>query len=244
MEMVVTKSKKLLSIITVTKNNHDELKRTIESITGFLDYCSVELIVVNGGEKFRDQDNIFKNFNENDNIKILHGHDSGIYNAMNKGLRKSKGKYIWILNSGDEYAHEVQEQSVMSFLQKNYDILVFAHKNKVDGHSKLPRKLSKLNLAIYLTGIFNHQSIIFERNSMKYFIEKYTLRAEYESYYQMLSKTTDIFYINRALSIFYLGGLGQSNKKQSVWEYINIMWSNKNFYLLLSIPILLFIVIK
>ena len=111
MEMVVTKSKKLLSIITVTKNNHDELKRTIESITGFLDYCSVELIVVNGGEKFRDQDNIFKNFNENDNIKILHGHDSGIYNAMNKGLRKSKGKYIWILNSGDEYAHEVQDSN-------------------------------------------------------------------------------------------------------------------------------------
>lgn len=234
------KPEKLLSIITITKNNHDDLKKTVESISGFLKFCYIELIIVNGGEVLRDQAKILVIYNENNNIQILNGIDTGIYNAMNKGLKEAKGKYIWMLNSGDNFAHEVQEQHIIKLLQNNHDLLIFAHQNKFGGKTKRPRKLSKLNLAIYLTGVFNHQSIIFERNSMSYFSEKYKFRSEYESYYQMLSRISNILYINKALSIFHLGGFGQSNKKQAVLEYIKIMILNKNLYLLLSIPILLF----
>jgi hypothetical protein len=79
---------------------------------------------------------------------------------------------------------------------------------------------------------------------MSYFLEKYRFRAEYESYYQMLNGAPKILYINTALSIFHLGGFGQSNKKQTILEYIKILVSNKNLYLLLSIPILSLIAIK
>lgn len=240
----MNKPEKLLSIITITKNNHEDLKKTIESIVGFLKFFSVELIIVNGEKSLKAQIEILDLYNKNKNIKILNGTDTGIYNAMNNGLKEATGKYIWLLNSGDHYAHEIKEQNIIKLLQNKHDLIIFAHRNKVGGKTKPPRKLSKLNLAIFLTGIFNHQSIIFERNLMSFFLEKYKLRAEYESYYQMLAKTPDILYINKALSIFPLGGFGQSNKRQTILDYINIMFTNKNLYFLLSIPGLLLIAIK
>jgi glycosyltransferase involved in cell wall biosynthesis len=87
-----------LSIITVNLNNKNGLLKTIESVVSQT-YRNFEYLVIDGGSSDGSLQII-----ENFSVKIdywISEPDKGIYSAMNKGILKSKGKYLLFLNSGD-----------------------------------------------------------------------------------------------------------------------------------------------
>jgi len=90
--------KPLISIITVNLNDVKGLKRTIASVfeQTFMEF---EYIVIDGGSTDGS-----KEFIESHSNKIdywVSEKDSGIYNAMNKGIKMASGEYLLFLNSGD-----------------------------------------------------------------------------------------------------------------------------------------------
>ena len=91
-------NKKRLSIITINYNNRDGLKKTIESVINqtFQDY---EYIIIDGGSTDGSID-VIKEFLDRITYWISEK-DSGIYNAMNKGVLVAHGEYVQFLNSGD-----------------------------------------------------------------------------------------------------------------------------------------------
>lgn len=98
--MTATKNYKL-SIITVNLNNFEGLKRTVESVIGQT-WKEYEYIIIDGGSTDGSAEYIAE-------IKhhIAYGAsepDKGIFYAMNKGIRKAKGEYLFFLNSGDCFA--------------------------------------------------------------------------------------------------------------------------------------------
>ena len=96
-----------LSIITVNFNNVEGLRKTAESIVSqtFQDF---EWIVIDGGSTDGSKELIEQ---YSDRIAYWCSEkDSGIYNAMNKGVRYAKGEYINFMNSGDCFA----DSSVLS----------------------------------------------------------------------------------------------------------------------------------
>ena len=87
-----------LSIITINYNNCDGLKRTIDSVVSqtFTDY---EWIVIDGGSNdgsFELIEKYQKHF-----TYWVSEPDSGIYQAMNKGIAHANGDWYIFLNSGD-----------------------------------------------------------------------------------------------------------------------------------------------
>jgi len=90
-----------LSIITINLNNAEGLQNTIKSVVSqtFDDY---EYIIVDGASSDSSIE-IFHLFNGSGkkDIKWISEPDSGVYQAMNKGIRMSKGEYLLFLNSGD-----------------------------------------------------------------------------------------------------------------------------------------------
>jgi glycosyltransferase involved in cell wall biosynthesis len=87
-----------LSIITINLNNDDGIKKTIESVIEQT-YKNFEFIVIDGGST-DDSINIIKQFSNQISFWVSE-RDSGIYNAMNKGIKIAKGEYCLFLNSGD-----------------------------------------------------------------------------------------------------------------------------------------------
>jgi glycosyltransferase involved in cell wall biosynthesis len=87
-----------LSIITINYNNLEGLKRTVESVVKQT-WKEFEYIVIDGGsadgsfEYLKEQKASFSYW-----VSEL---DSGIYNAMNKGIEVATGEYLLFLNSGD-----------------------------------------------------------------------------------------------------------------------------------------------
>jgi len=87
-----------LSIVTINIDNVKGLRKTIESVVSqtFTDY---EYIVIDGASTDGSVD-VIKQY-ENQITYWVSEPDTGIYNAMNKGILKASGEYLLFLNSGD-----------------------------------------------------------------------------------------------------------------------------------------------
>ena len=92
------KNKKLLTIITVVKNDVLNIEKTIKSIITQKNR-NIEYIIIDGNSKDGTINKIKKYKKSID--KISAKNDKGIYDAMNKGIKLAKGKYLGFCNSGD-----------------------------------------------------------------------------------------------------------------------------------------------
>ena len=86
-----------ISIITVCYNEPN-LKATCESVVAQTEQ-NFEWIVIDGGSDMKTQ-RIWQEYRHRIN-KFVSEKDSGIYNAMNKGIRLATGEYLLFLNAGD-----------------------------------------------------------------------------------------------------------------------------------------------
>ena len=102
------------SIITATKNNREGLLRTIDCVRNQT-YKNIEHIIVDGGsidgtvEAIKNEQLKIKNLSAlSSNYKLLSisESDSGIYDAINKGIKLASGDVIGVLHSDDLYADE------------------------------------------------------------------------------------------------------------------------------------------
>lgn len=111
-----------ISIITVTYNSSKTLKDTIESVLKQT-YKNYEHIIVDGLSKDNTMEIVKEYETKYDGkLKYISEKDSGLYDAMNKGIKMAIGDIIGILNSDDIYAHEnVLQEIVEKFKETNCD---------------------------------------------------------------------------------------------------------------------------
>lgn len=110
-----------LSIITINYNNLEGLQRTIESIENQT-WQEFEYIVIDGGST--DGSAAYIESQSNNIDYWVSEPDSGIYNAMNKGIAKATGEYLLFLNSGDHLFNEAVLRKSLSYLI-HYDLVCF-----------------------------------------------------------------------------------------------------------------------
>jgi glycosyltransferase len=109
-----------ISIITVTYNSASTLTDTLKSVQS-QDYPNIEHIIVDGNSQ-DDTIKIIKSFPHVS--KWISEKDSGLYDAMNKGVQLATGDIIGILNSDDIYAHNsVLSKVGEKFMSNNIDAL-------------------------------------------------------------------------------------------------------------------------
>lgn len=110
----------MISVITITYNNFEELQKTVNSIGT---ENNIESVIINGGNCERTIE-----FLSSYAGIIINEKDSGIADAFNKGLRNSSGSYVMFLNSGDELIDKNYLKRAADFLDEN-KIYSFVHSN-------------------------------------------------------------------------------------------------------------------
>lgn len=106
-----------LSIITINRNNASGLEKTIRSVASQTN-TSFEYIIVDGASTDGSVEVIKENEKEFAVLKWVSEPDTGIYNAMNKGLRMASGEYVQILNSADCLATDNIVERMLEELEK------------------------------------------------------------------------------------------------------------------------------
>lgn len=113
---------KLLSIIVPIYNVEKYLARCLSSIASIsLDKDLFEIILINDGSSDRSEAIAQEICLSNSNMIFYSQENRGLSSARNYGLSKSKGKYIWFVDS-DDYIETQNFDKIVNIMVENNDI--------------------------------------------------------------------------------------------------------------------------
>lgn len=218
----------VFSIITITYNASRWLEQTILSILS-QSYPNIEYIIIDGGSTDGTVD-IIKQYSSGLSYWISEP-DKGIYDAMNKGLQKATGNYVWFINAGDSLYTSDTVQRIVSLLQKKKVLpdIIYGETAIVDNNGlslgmrrlKAPDKLSWKSFRMGM--LVCHQSFITKRTLAPLFNLKYRYSADYDWCIQSMKQAKTLYNTRMTLSNFLDGGVSTTQREASLKERYDIM---------------------
>jgi glycosyltransferase involved in cell wall biosynthesis len=210
----------LISVVTVVRNNAEGIRATIESVVGQR-FAGVEYIVIDGASTDGTLE-IIREYADRITV-IISEKDTGIYNAMNKGIRLAKGEYINFMNSGDVFADLSVAEKVSPLLVEKNDI-VYGNVI-VKKHGEPLEKPAPDVLKIMHHIPFCHQSTFSKRTLMQQyeFDEKYKMSADLKFFKQCFLSGRHFAKANIPVCIFNLQGVSNHNRAAGLRENIAII---------------------
>lgn len=200
-----------LSVITVCYNDKAGLVQTLNSVRNQT-YKNFQYIVIDGGSTDGSAEMM------NDNMSFIsYGiseKDSGIYNAMNKGIKVAEGEYCLFLNAGDSlYACDTIEKTIP--LLGNADFIsgdtlcTFS-----DGRTKMWKAVNKVS--VYLMAIYSlsHQATFIRTSMLKErpYREDLKIVSDWEQmFYELVIKDRTYKRIDINVCRFAQGGVSSAN---------------------------------
>jgi glycosyltransferase involved in cell wall biosynthesis len=215
-----------ISVITVTYNAEKFIEKTIKSIINQT-YKNIEFIIVDGNSKDSTL-KIIDNYSNNID-KIISEKDSGIYDAMNKGIDLATGDFITFLNAGDDYINDTVLFDIFNNLEKDVTVVYGDHISILNGKEKYrnAKKFNTKNLFKFLTTTVCHQAIFVRRDIAPKYNLKYRLKGELNWYFDIL-KNSNIKYLHKKIPIVYYlrGGVGETKYILNLKEILKVLYSH------------------
>ncbi len=208
-----------ISIITATYNSEKTLKDTLESVLNQT-YQDYEHIIIDGKSKDNTM-KIVKEYEEkyNGKLKYISEKDTGLYDAMNKGIKMATGDVIGILNSDDKYANEKVLQIIADKFKKTncdgtYANLIFMDEETMTK----PKRIWKSPCGKLEDGWHPaHPTLYLKKevyNKIGLFNLKYRIVADYDFMIRMLKdKTIKLEYIDEYIVYMRVGGASTAGLK-------------------------------
>jgi glycosyltransferase involved in cell wall biosynthesis len=222
-----------LSIITVNLNNLGGLQSTLSSVWQQR-WQDFEIIVIDGGSTDGSVDYI-KEFEDKITYWVSEP-DAGIYDAMNKGIEKARGEYLYFLNSGDAlYSEDILNQIFSHSIIE--DILYGNTQYVTNGipNSKFIAP-NALSAEVLLDHTLNHQSVFFNRRLFENnrYNTNYKYLADWVFYTNAVVFGKASFkYIDLTIVNYDLGGFSsriEANESME-GERLKFYLEHKDFYL-------------
>lgn len=217
----------LFSIITITYNAAETLSATLESVDSqtCTDY---EHIIVDGAST--DSTLTVVASHHNRARTVYSKPDGGLYDAMNKGIGYSRGRYLIFLNAGDKFHSantlaEIKETIVAN----DYPGIVYGQTDLVDRDGKYiaPRHLSapdNLTLKDFSNGmVVCHQAFVANKALAPFYNLRWRYSADYEWCIICLMHSRKNVYTGTVLIDYLSEGLTTANRRKSLFERFRIM---------------------
>ena len=207
-----------ISIITVVKNNENDIENNIKSLLN-QSYDNYEHIIIDGSSTDKTVD-IIKKYENNIHYWISEK-DKGLYDAMNKGIDVATGDVIGILNSDDIFYKDALLY-VKNYFQEyeNIDFLfgtVIKYK-KLFGFN--PKKI------LWSFGFYTSHSVGFfikskSQKKLGYYNIKYKYSADYDLFYRMIVKQKMTGIATKENEVFGKFNSGGISSKIKFIDYLN-----------------------
>lgn len=156
----------LISIVTVCRNCEANIAQTVESLLAqsFADY---EYVVVDGASTDRTLEILEQYRDRMARMRVCSEPDQGIYDAMNKGVRRACGDYVYFLNAGDALYDSQTLSRVAEHLRGGLD-LYYGDMWKNGGVERYPARICEGELVLRERMIC-HQAIFARRQLLERF---------------------------------------------------------------------------
>ncbi len=206
----------LFTIITVSYNSEKTIEKTLQSVLNQTEQ-DYEYLIIDGAssdstlEIVKKYEPLFEG-----KLKIFSEKDEGIYDAMNKGIRKAQGTLIGMVNSDDYYEKDALENMKRAYLslsesERKYVILYGMQRRLRDG---LEIEIEFINDRILGESMICHPTCFVSKavyDEYGTYDTNYKSAADLDFLLRIKRKTDTVFVpVYNIISNFNLGGMSSS----------------------------------
>lgn len=229
------------SIITVTRNNLAGLQSTYGSVAK-QKLRNFEWIIIDGASTDGSLDFLKEISGQGLRMSAISEPDTGIYDAMNKGIKRARGNYVLFLNAGDKLSHPAILEKMELRAKKDPD---FIWGDALEPHKDPKQKPLYKNARPYRElewGMMtHHQSMLYRRQIIRdhklHYRPIYEIAADYDFTIRFLQKSKKIAYVPLPVCIFEQGGISQQKAFQGrreqyvIREELNMVSTPRNVWI-------------
>ncbi|MBX7050671.1 MAG: glycosyltransferase [Flavobacteriales bacterium] len=213
----------VVSIITVVYNASAVIDRTMRSVAAQT-WPEIEHIIIDGVSKDDTLEKVAQYLHPN--LHVFSEPDKGIYDAMNKGIRRATGDYIIFMNAGDEFYSPDVLQKILSMPEGDFyygNTMVVDDHGKELGERRLhpPKNLNWKSLQFGMC--VSHQSILVKRSICVSYDLNYKISGDIDWTIRVLKNAKNVIDSGIFVSKFLEGGVSTSKRKQGLKERFAIL---------------------
>jgi glycosyltransferase involved in cell wall biosynthesis len=226
-----------LSIITINYNDAIGLKKTITSVCNQT-WKDFEYLIIDG-DSTDDSLEIIKSF-QNQNLNYVSERDTGIYNAMNKGIEIAKGDYLLFLNSGDYLYNKDVLLKVSDYFTSNKSFMS-GHLNYIKESKDIIREHpEKLSFSYLMNNSLSHPSTFIKKELFEtygLYNEENKIVSDWEFFLKAIALNGESFVkIPFIITVFDNNGLSsnsenlnlvKSERKKVLQHYLGTVFNNE-----------------
>lgn len=212
-----------ITIVTPVFNAEKTLEQSILSVVN-QSYNNIEYIIIDGCSTDGSLD-IIKKYEESIDYWISEP-DKGIFDAMNKSIRKATGDYIYFLGADDSLVSKNIIQEIVQYLGERVDILS-APVWLVNEEYKIQRiNFNKCDkISITEGGMIPHQGMFVKLQLMKEmpFNNNFRYASDYEFLLKCVLQNKYLKCIEIPVAYYCDSGASSANEEAVIYEYQQIM---------------------
>ena len=220
----------MISIITpclnICKNGRkDYFDKMMQSVHN-QSYNNLEHIIIDGNSEDKTL-KILEQYKTKEWINhLVYEKDTGIYQAINKGIKLSTGDYILIMNTDDYFLDKNYFKQCINILKNNKfdfthaDRIIKSKENKPDFIKRGDERVAFFRMP------FRHQTMIVKKevfDDIGLFDEKYKIASDYKFVLKMLLAGKKGYHINQIILCSLDGGIS-SNRKKCIKEVSQVLY--------------------
>ena len=209
----------LLSVIIPTYNALDKLQTALDSVC-MQSYDEVEVIVVD----YQSTDGTINFVNQYDDkrVKLISSTEKGVYAAMNVGVSKANGKWLYFLGSDDKLTNADVFTSI--FKQKidpATELILGKVKNINRTSNYIPEVYSNtFSSMLYWRNTLHHQGVLYHKHIFERFLynQQFPVLADYELNIKLYLEGVKAQHSNQLIAISNADGLSKQFSRMMYLE--------------------------
>ena len=216
-----------ITIITICYNAQATISRTLESIQAQT-YTELEYLVIDGASKDATLELVSQLAPR---AQFFSERDHGLYDAMNKGLKRATGDYVWYINAGDALPSPttVEELVVDAFSGGQMPDVIYGDTRLIDSEGKelglrRLRPPHELTWRSFEEGMLVcHQAFIVRRTLAPLYNLRYRFSSDVDWCIRVLKEAKVCYFIDRPIALYLNEGTTTANHRASLIERFEIM---------------------
>jgi glycosyltransferase involved in cell wall biosynthesis len=228
------------SIITVVLNDVKNIEKTILSVKK-QSYKNFEHIIVDGNSSDGTTE-LIKKYSK----FLIHfkKKDKSLYEAINRGIKKSRGEIIFLIHSGDIFADKDILKKVDKLFKKKFDVI----SGNIQFYDETKKTIVR-NWALNIDNLNNqnffkvpHTSLFIKKkflNRIRNYSSKYKISSDLDFLIKLSKIKKNFYYFNKNIVFMKTGGLSTSINSFFIKfkEDIKILYKHFGLFFLLIYPV-------
>lgn len=216
-----------ISIITICYNAASTITRTLRSVSAQT-YPNIQYLIIDGASK----DNTLELVRElAPEAEIYSERDKGIYDAMNKGLDRATGDYVWYVNAGDALASPTTVEDLVRATCTGDSLpdVLYGDTRLIDAEDydlglRRLRPPHQLDWRSFRSGMLVcHQAFVAKRSISPHYDLRYRFSADVDWCIRVLKEAKTTAFYPEPIALYLNEGTTTANHRASLIERFHVM---------------------